>query len=79
MFYMLSIAVQLQTFTIEISDGRAEFLKAEYLTMKNTFREKAVQCLMLARYTMGGPYILESLITILSGESILLKDGATDG
>lgn len=76
---MLSIAAQLQTFTIEISDGRAEFLKAEYLTMKNTFREKAVQCLMLARYTTGGPYILESLITILSGESILLKDSATDG
>ena len=47
--------------------------------MKNNFREKAVQCLILARYTAGGPYILETLITILTGEFVLLKDGANDG
>lgn len=79
MFSMLSIAAQLQIFTIDFTDGRAESLKAEYLTMKEAFREKAVQCLILARYTTGGPYILETLITILTGEFILLKDGATDG
>jgi hypothetical protein len=79
MFSMLYIAAQLQSFTIDPTDERAESLKAEYLTMKDAFREKAVQCLILARYTMGGPYILESLITVLTGESILLKDSATDG
>ncbi|KAI0123675.1 putative Zn(II)2Cys6 transcription factor [Xylariales sp. AK1849] len=79
MFSMLYIAAQLQTFTIDFTDGRAESLKAEYLTMKDAFREKAVQCLILARYTTGGPYILETLITVLTGEFILLKDGATDG
>lgn len=79
MFSMLYIAVQLQTFTIDFTDGRAESLKAEYLTMKDAFREKAVQCLILARYTTGGPYILETLITVLTGEFILLKDSATDG
>jgi hypothetical protein len=79
MFSMLSIAAQLQTFNIDFSDGQAESLKEEYHTMKDAFREKAVQCLILARYTTGGPYILESLITILTGEFILLKDGATDG
>lgn len=79
MFSMLYIAAQLQTFTIDFPDGRAESLNAEYLTMKDTFREKAVQCLILARYTTGGPYILETLITVLTGEYILLKDGATDG
>lgn len=79
MFSMLYIAAQLQTFTLDFTDGRAESLKAEYLTMKDAFREKAVQCLILARYTTGGPYILETLITVLTGESILLKDSATDG
>ena len=79
MFSMLYIAAQLQTFTIDFTDGRAESLQAEYLTMKDAFREKAVQCLILARYTTGGPYILEALITVLTGEFVLLKDGATDG
>ncbi|RSL57795.1 hypothetical protein CEP54_008147 [Fusarium duplospermum] len=68
-----------ETFAIDFPDGRAESLKAEYLTMKDAFREKAVQCLILARYTTGGPYILETLITVLTGEFILLKDGVTDG
>ncbi|KAF7553054.1 hypothetical protein G7Z17_g3920 [Cylindrodendrum hubeiense] len=79
MFSMLYVAAQLQTFTMEFTDGRAESLKAEYLTMKDAFREKAVQCLILARYTTGGPYILETLITVLTGEFILLKESATDG
>ncbi|CAG9990095.1 unnamed protein product [Clonostachys byssicola] len=79
MFSLLYIAAQLQTFTIDINDGQAESLKAEYLAMKDAFREKAVQCLILARYTMGGPYILETLITILTGEFVLMKDGVTDG
>ncbi|KAH8706035.1 putative Zn(II)2Cys6 transcription factor [Talaromyces proteolyticus] len=79
MFSMLYIAAQLQTFSIDFTDGRAESLKAESLTMKDAFREKAVQCLILARYTMGGPYILETLIMVLTGEFILLKDNGTDG
>lgn len=79
MFSMLYIAAQLQTFTLDFSDGRAESLRAEYLAMKDAFREKAVQCLILSRYTTGGPYILETLITILTGEFILLKDSSTDG
>jgi Fungal specific transcription factor domain len=79
MFSMLYIAAQLQTFAIDSTDGRAESLKVQYHSMKDVFREKAVQCLILARYTTGGPYILETLITVLTGEFILLKDGATDG
>ncbi|KAK7213851.1 hypothetical protein V2G26_021029 [Clonostachys chloroleuca] len=79
MFSLLYIAAQLQTFTIDVNDERAEALKGEYLAMKDAFREKAVQCLILARYTMGGPYILETLITILTGEFVLMKDGVTDG
>ncbi|CBF73621.1 hypothetical protein AN7971.2 [Aspergillus nidulans FGSC A4] len=67
-----------ETFTIDFADERAESLKVEYLTMKDVFREKAVQCLILSRYTRGGPYILETLITILTGEFVLLKESATD-
>jgi hypothetical protein len=79
MFSMLYIAALLQTFALDFIDGRAESSKVEYLTMKDAFREQAVQCLVLARYTTGGPYILETLITVLTGESVLLKDSATDG
>ncbi|KAF1987702.1 putative Zn(II)2Cys6 transcription factor [Aulographum hederae CBS 113979] len=79
MFSMLCIAAQLQIFTIDFTDGQAESLKAEYHTRKDAFREKSIQCLILARYTTGGPYVLETLITVLTGESILLKDSATDG
>ncbi|KAL3466935.1 hypothetical protein BJX64DRAFT_301352 [Aspergillus heterothallicus] len=79
MFAMLYIAAQLQTFTIDFTDKRAESLMIESVTMKDVFREKAIQCLTLARYTAGGPYILETLITVLTGESVLLKDSATDG
>jgi len=79
MFSMLYITAQLQAFTVESTDGQAQSLKAQNLAMKDTFREKAVQCLLLARYTKGGPHILETLITMLTGESVLLKDSATDG
>lgn len=79
MFSMLFISAQLQTFIIDITDGRTESLKAEYHAMKDAFKEKAVQCLTLAQYTTGGPYILETLIMILTGEFILVKDSATDG
>ncbi|KAK5042860.1 hypothetical protein LTR84_012433 [Exophiala bonariae] len=79
MFSMLHISAQLQIFAIDFTDGRAESLKAECLTKKYDFREKAVQCLMLAKYTTGGPYVLENLILVLIGESILLKESGTDG
>ncbi|KAL5341410.1 hypothetical protein BJX70DRAFT_386705 [Aspergillus crustosus] len=79
MFSMLYIAAQLQIFTIDLSDGQAVSLKVEYLTVKDVFREKAGLCLILARYTTGGPYILETLIMVLNGEFVLLRDSATDG
>lgn len=76
---MLYIAVQLQAFNTDFTDGWTESAREEYLTTKDVFREKAVQCLIMARYTAGGPYILETLIMVLTGEFVLLKDGATDG
>jgi hypothetical protein len=79
MFSMLSVAAQLQTFATDFANIRIESLGISYLTMKDVFREKAVQCLMLARYTRGGPFILETLFTILTGETVLSKDVTTDG
>lgn len=79
MFSMLFIAAQLQTVTGDLTNGRAESLSAECLALKDAFREKAVQCLNLARYTTGGPYVLEALIMVLTGEFVLIKDSATDG
>lgn len=79
MFSMLYIAAQMQAFTIDFTDARAKSLRAEYLAMKDAFRENAVQCLHLARYTTGGPYILETLIMVLTGEFILVKNSAADG
>ncbi|KIW13771.1 hypothetical protein PV08_08962 [Exophiala spinifera] len=79
MFSMVYIAAQLQADAIDFAGGRVDSFKADPLTMKVAFREKAVQCLILARYTTGGPYILETLIMILAGECILVKESATDG
>lgn len=76
---MLFIAAQLQTFATDLNNTRSSLQRAEYQTMKDAFRERAVQCLILARYTTGGPYVLETLITILTGEVVLLKDNPTDG
>ena len=45
-----------RTYSKGLCDRRGASLKAEYLTLKDAFREKAVQCLILARYTTGGPY-----------------------
>lgn len=79
MFSMLYIAAQLQTFAIDHTELQAVSSRAEYLYMKDVFLEKSVQSLILAKYTKGGPYVLETLITLLTGEFVLLKDGANDG
>ena len=79
MFSMLYLATQLQTSNGEFIDVRGESPNAEHLIMKAAFREKAVQCLILARYTMGGPHILETLISILTGEFLISKASGPDG
>ncbi|OBT97872.2 hypothetical protein VE01_03930 [Pseudogymnoascus verrucosus] len=40
----------------------------------NVFREKIVQCLMLGKYTKGGPYVIESLIQYSMIEHFLRRD-----
>ncbi|KAH8178984.1 fungal specific transcription factor domain-containing protein [Sarocladium implicatum] len=83
LFAMLYVAVQLQGlapgFRPGLGPNPAGSAQPDYLAMKDVFREKAVQCLVLARYTTGGPHVLEALITLVTGEFILMKDGANDG
>ncbi|KFX89806.1 hypothetical protein O988_08483 [Pseudogymnoascus sp. VKM F-3808] len=40
----------------------------------NIFRERIVQCLMLGRYTKGGPYVVESLLQYCMIEHFLRQD-----
>ncbi|OBT73191.1 hypothetical protein VF21_08703 [Pseudogymnoascus sp. 05NY08] len=40
----------------------------------NLFRERIVQCLMLGKYTKGGPYVIESLIQYYMIEHFLRRD-----
>ncbi|KFY23909.1 hypothetical protein V493_05563 [Pseudogymnoascus sp. VKM F-4281 (FW-2241)] len=40
----------------------------------NLFRERIVQCLMLGKYTEGGPYVIESLLQYYMIEHFLRRD-----
>lgn len=74
MFSMMCLSAQLQPFN-DVTSGS---LLAELAGYVDRFREKTVQCLVLAKYTKGGPYTLETLTLYLAGEILLLKDSSTD-
>ncbi|EAW07625.1 fungal specific transcription factor domain-containing protein [Aspergillus clavatus NRRL 1] len=42
--------------------------------LAETYKEKAIQCLLLGHYTKGGPYVLETLILYFLIENFHLKD-----
>lgn len=42
--------------------------------MITTFRQRTVQCLVMGKYTRGGPYVLETLMLYLTTEHFLCKD-----
>jgi hypothetical protein len=44
----------------------------------NIFRQRIVQCLMLGRYTKGGPYVLETLLQYYMIEHFLRQDAEFD-
>ena len=44
----------------------------------NTFRQRIVQCLMMGRYTKGGPYVLETLLQYYMIEHFLRQDAEFD-
>ncbi|KAL2812648.1 hypothetical protein BJX63DRAFT_421692 [Aspergillus granulosus] len=46
----------------------------ESQTLVDSYKEKAIQCLLLGHYTKGGPYVLETLILYFLIENFHLKD-----
>jgi hypothetical protein len=72
---MLYTAVQLQNQATETARHSAD---TSYNSASVTFRDRSIQCLCLARYTRGGPYVLEALIMLLTGEFFLCKATAGD-
>jgi hypothetical protein len=53
-------------------------LVSESLLSTNIFRQRIVQCLMLGRYTKGGPYVLETLLQYYMIEHFLRQDAEFD-
>jgi hypothetical protein len=49
-------------------------LASDPSTLVNLFRERIVQCLILGKYTKGGPYVLETLIQYFMIEHFLRHD-----
>lgn len=79
LFAMLCLGAQLQQFQVDSdAEASAGLLASETEAAVNSYREKTVQCLLLARYTHGGPYVLEALILYLASEFTLLKDSTSD-
>lgn len=79
LFAMMCMAAQMQQNSLDsesASAGAASRLDSE--TPADTFREKIVQCLLLGKYTKGGPYSLETLILYFAGEFLSLKDSSAD-
>ena len=53
-------------------------LVSESFLSTNMFRQRIIQCLMLGRYTKGGPYVLETLLQYYMIEHFLCQDAEFD-
>ncbi|KAI0478050.1 fungal-specific transcription factor domain-containing protein [Xylaria cf. heliscus] len=76
LFSIMCIAAQFQKYDSEpgtgVSIGAPAGLNLE--VMITTFRQRIVQCLVLGRYTKGGPYVIETLMVYFTSEYFLCKD-----
>ncbi|KAI1089709.1 fungal-specific transcription factor domain-containing protein [Rostrohypoxylon terebratum] len=76
LFAIMSLSAQFQMFKID--HGDRFFLAAPPQTdlgaMMELFRQNIVQCLILGRYTRGGPYVVETMILYFAREYIICKD-----
>jgi hypothetical protein len=72
----MCLAAQFQKFSVDpgVQLPPSVGLESDLETMVETYRLKAVQCLILGRYASGGPYVLETLILYFTIEHILCKD-----
>ncbi|KAI2466310.1 fungal-specific transcription factor domain-containing protein [Annulohypoxylon bovei var. microspora] len=76
LFAIMSLSAQFQMFKIDPGErflaGASHELDLQ--NMMEVFRQKTVQCLILGKYTKGGPYVIETMILYFTKEYILCKD-----
>lgn len=79
LFVMMCLAAQIQHLSLDSESASPTAApRSDLEAMADAFREKIVQCLLLGRYTKGGPYSLETLILYFAVEFFLLKDSSAD-
>ncbi|KAI1145004.1 fungal-specific transcription factor domain-containing protein [Nemania diffusa] len=80
LFAIMCLASQFQKFSSDPTTGLGGrvSMDLDLDTMIVTFRQRTVQCLILGRYTKGGPYVLETLILYFTNEHFLCKDAEID-
>ncbi|CAJ2501262.1 Uu.00g041150.m01.CDS01 [Anthostomella pinea] len=80
LFSMLCIAAQYRDNDYE----RLRSLQPEVISqtslrvLAHEYHEKTIQCLMLARYTKGGPYVIETLIQYIAAVYVRQRDANND-
>ncbi|KAI1116810.1 fungal-specific transcription factor domain-containing protein [Nemania sp. NC0429] len=78
LFAIMCLAAQFQKFSSDPSSGARESTGIDLEALIATFRQRCVQCLVLGRYTKGGPNVLEALLLYFANEHFLCKDAEID-
>lgn len=76
LFTIMCLAGQFQKFRLnpDIDSFNALFPEPGLQSMIEAFRERTVQCLVMGKYTNGGPYVLETLLLYFASEHFFSKD-----
>ncbi|KAI2467466.1 hypothetical protein F4781DRAFT_308912 [Annulohypoxylon bovei var. microspora] len=73
LFAIMSLSILL-TLPHGCNDPSAQSSNLEGAILVRIYREKVVQCLMLGKYTKGGPHVLKVLILYIAIEHLLQED-----
>ncbi|KAL4736086.1 hypothetical protein BDV11DRAFT_211527 [Aspergillus similis] len=74
LFTVMCLAAQFQQFKFDSGLQPMGSIKRDPHMMVEVFRANIVQCLILGKYHMGGPYVVETLILYFTCEHFLCKD-----
>ncbi|KFZ18639.1 hypothetical protein V502_04012 [Pseudogymnoascus sp. VKM F-4520 (FW-2644)] len=75
LFTMMCLSAQLQQFSIDPHQmHNLSSVDPDPRILVDLFRDRIVQCLILGKYTKGGPYVLETLLLYFTIEHFLSKD-----
>lgn len=78
LFAIMCLAAQFQKSSFESGSGAIDSTGTDIEALIATFRQRCVQCLVLGKYTKGGPYVLEALLLYFTNEHFLCKDAEID-